>query len=105
MTLSLQLLGLVLLLGASLHDIATRRVPNFMPIALAVLGLTCAIAGGHLGGAMLAGGAVFLSAAFCWRQGWLGGADVKLLGAAALLLSPNAVPAFIAASAIAGGAL
>ena len=91
--------------GASLHDVATRTVPNGIPVALALLGVTCAMVCGHLGGSMVAGGTVFLSAMFCWRRGWLGGADVKLLGAAALLLPPEVVPAFIAASAIAGGVL
>jgi prepilin peptidase CpaA len=93
------------MLSASLHDIATRTVPNGISVALALLGVICAVTGGHLGGSTLAGGAVFVSAAFCWRRGWLGGADVKLLGAAALLLPPGTVPAFVAASAIAGGGL
>ncbi len=33
---------------------------------------------------LLAAGAVFVLSALCWRRGWMGGGDVKLLGAAAL---------------------
>ena len=49
--------------------------------------------------------AVFLLALLCWHRGWLGGGDVKLLGATAFLLPPDRVPGFILAVALAGGVL
>lgn len=47
----------------------------------------------------------FILAAFCWRRGWMGGGDVKLLGAVALGITPSLLPEFISAVALAGGAL
>jgi prepilin peptidase CpaA len=49
--------------------------------------------------------AVFVISALCWRQGWVGGADVKLIGAASLSIAPSSIPVFMAAVAIAGGGL
>jgi prepilin peptidase CpaA len=40
-----------------------------------------------------------------WRRGWMGGGDVKLLGAAALRVPPYAVPGMLMATALAGGVL
>jgi len=48
---------------------------------------------------------VFLVAAMCWRRGWLGGADVKLFGAGALLVPPAAAFGFVLSSCLAGGIL
>jgi prepilin peptidase CpaA len=104
-TLVLQLVALLLIFAASLHDIVARTVPNGFPLALMLVGLISAIVGGHLAGSFVAGGATFVTTALCWRQGWIGGGDVKLLGATALLLPPSSVPIFIAASTIAGGGL
>jgi prepilin peptidase CpaA len=93
------------LLAASLHDIIARTVPNWIAAALSVPGLAQhAVDGGLLGG-ILAGMIVFVLAALCWRRGWLGGGDVKLLGAAAVAMPANLVPTFIAAVALAGGIL
>jgi prepilin peptidase CpaA len=94
-----------LLLWASLHDLLARTVPNGVAAALAASSLLSRLAGGALLGPLLAGLIVFALAAFCWRRGWLGGADAKLLGAAALGLTPATVPAFLCAVAIAGGVL
>ncbi len=60
---------------------------------------------GDLKGALLASLAVFLVAALCWRRGWIGGGDVKLLGAAALLVPPFQVPLMVGFVAFAGGLL
>jgi prepilin peptidase CpaA len=48
---------------------------------------------------------VFAGAWFCWRRGWIGGGDVKLISACALLVSPGSVPELILSTAVAGGAL
>jgi prepilin peptidase CpaA len=94
-----------LIFAASLHDIATRTIPNGLVLALAAAGLATAALDGHLFGALLAAGVIFVASALCWRRGWMGGGDVKLLGAAALGLPPNSAFIFAAAVAIAGGLL
>jgi prepilin peptidase CpaA len=102
---SLPIAGLGLVLVASLHDIVARTVPNGLALALAVAGTAAAVLNGYLIGSFLAAGGVFVLSVFCWRRGWMGGGDVKLLGAAALGMPPSSVPMFVAAVAIAGGLL
>ena len=94
-----------LILAASLHDIATRTIPDSLVLALAAAGLFTAVLDGRVFGALLAAGGIFVVSALCWRRGWMGGGDVKLLGAAALGMPPNAVLTFAAAVALAGGLL
>ena len=105
LTSALTLTGAGVLLAASVHDIIARTVPDWMALALALFGLALRAMAGSLPAGLLAGAIVFVLAAFCWRRGWLGGADVKLLGAAAIVVSPNDVLTFIAAVALAGGVL
>jgi prepilin peptidase CpaA len=104
-TSGLMLCSAGLLLMAALHDLAARTVPNWMAGVLAVLGLALrAVAGGLLAG-LCAGVVVFVLAAICWRRGWMGGGDVKLLAASAVVVPPSLVLSFIAAVAICGGVL
>jgi prepilin peptidase CpaA len=105
LTTALTLISAAVLLLASLHDIIARTVPNWTAVTLALLGLAQRAVAGSIPGGLLAGLLVFALAAFCWRRGWLGGGDVKLLGAASLIVSPGHVPAFICAVALAGGIL
>ncbi len=93
-----------LLLGALL-DVATRTIPNFLASTVMVIGLAIAASNGQMQYSILVAGAVFALSVTFWRLGWMGGGDVKLLGAAAFALPPNAVPLFVAAVAIAGGVL
>lgn len=102
---SLVLASVAILLAAALHDIVARTVPNWMAAALALLGLSLQTLHGHPITALAAGLAVFMLAAFCWRRGWLGGGDVKLLGAAAIVVPPGDVACFITAVAITGAVL
>jgi prepilin peptidase CpaA len=97
--------GVLLLAVAALHDVAVRTVPNWLSATVAVAGLGAQAAQGAVPGAALAAGAVFLAAGLCWRCGWMGGGDVKLLGAASLLVSPGGVPALLIATALSGGVL
>jgi prepilin peptidase CpaA len=99
------LISAAILLAASLHDITARTVPNWMAIALLLLGLAQRGLAGSLPSGLLAGFIIFAIAAFCWRRGWLGGGDVKLLAAASLVVPPVNVPGFICAVALAGGIL
>ena len=54
---------------------------------------------------MLTSFAVFVVAALMWRRGWMGGGDVKLHAAAALLVPANLVLDLIMATAISGSVL
>jgi prepilin peptidase CpaA len=90
---------------AAVHDIAARTIPDWMPIALATVGITERILDGRLIAGLLAGVTVFILTGLCWRRGWLGGGDVKLLGAAAIAIPPAVVPPFAVAVALAGGVL
>lgn len=91
------------LIAASVADVRSRRVPNWLTIALLALGLTArtlaggldALAGGLLGTAL---GTALLIVPFA--RGWLGGGDVKLLGAIGAWLGPE----FIVWSALYGTA-
>lgn len=95
----------LLLLYAALHDIATRTVPNWVSVFLLVLGFALRLLQGGLLPALLACLMVFVAAAMCWRRGWMGGADVKLVAATALVVPPFAVPGLICAISLAGGVL
>ena len=94
-----------LIFAASLHDVATRTIPDILVVALAVAGLVGRVMDGHLVGALLAAAGIFFVSALCWRRGWMGGGDVKLLGAAALGMPPHSVLTFAVAVALAGGLL
>ena len=101
----LTLLAASLLIAAAGFDILTRLIPNFIPLALAVLGLVLRLADGSWPWALLAAGIVFGVALVCWLRGWMGGGDVKLLGACALLVPPVAVFPMVTAVGMAGGVL
>lgn len=97
--------GMALLLAAGAEDFATRLVSNRLSLALALCGVGLRWREGALWIGLLAALAVFLAGAFCWRRGWLGGGDVKLLGAAALFVAPARIPALLLATSLAGGVL
>jgi prepilin peptidase CpaA len=97
--------GAGLLLLAALHDIVARTVPNGVSVLLALMGLGARIMDSNVLVGAAAAAAVFFVAAFLWRRGWMGGGDVKLIGAAALLLPPYHVVPFIVAMSISGSIL
>jgi prepilin peptidase CpaA len=101
----LSVAGAGILIAAAVHDLAVRTAPNWMAVALAAVGLTARGIDGSLPSALLAGLIVFCTAAFCWRRGWLGGADVKLLGATALIVPPASVYSLVTLVALSGGVL
>jgi prepilin peptidase CpaA len=90
---------------AAAHDVLARTVPNWMPMTLAVLGVVQSALAERLIVSLLVGTTVFILTGLCWKRGWLGGGDVKLLGAAAIAVPPVLVPPFVAAVALAGGVL
>src|ERR1019366_7579237 len=93
--------GAVLLLAAW-HDLVSRTVPNWMSVAIACFGIVAAFASDRLPISLGLGLAIFVVAAICWRRGWMGGADVKLLGAIAIVLPPGMVSMFAIAMSLAG---
>jgi len=101
----LLLLGMLLLLTTAVHDIMARTVPNRLAAAVAAVGTAVQLMQGALLPAALAALLVFVVAALCWRHGLMGGGDVKLLAATALLVPPGSVPALIAAISLFGAAL
>jgi prepilin peptidase CpaA len=96
---------LLLLLVAALHDVGVRTVPNGVSVLLAMLGAALRLREGNLAAGFVVGGAAFALATLAWRRGWMGGGDVKLIGAASLALRPSAVPDFLLAASLSGGVL
>jgi prepilin peptidase CpaA len=95
----------VLLIGAALHDIAARTIPNWLPATLAVDGVVGKLLAGQVLIGLAVGAAVFGLAALLWHRGLMGGGDVKLLGAAAIVVSPALAPSFLVMVSLAGGVL
>lgn len=102
---SLLFASIGIMMAAALHDVAARTVPNWMAAALALLGLALQALNGHLIAGLIAGLVVFVVSAFCWRRGWMGGGDVKLLGAAAIIVPAGHVVQFIVAVTLTGAVL
>ena len=96
-----------LLAVAVVTDVAALRIPNFVPLALALLFVPAALISSepidwvsHLAAAAIALGVGI--GLFAW--GKLGGGDVKLIAAVALWQGLRLLPAFVLLIGIAGGA-
>jgi prepilin peptidase CpaA len=94
-----------LLVVAAMHDLAARTIPNALPAFLAGGGFLLHLGAGNLAAALATAAMVCSLAAFCWFRGWLGGGDVKLLGAAALAVPVVSMTSFILDVGVAGGLL
>jgi prepilin peptidase CpaA len=94
-----------LLCGASLNDVAVRTIPDPISLSVAVIGVALRLMDGTAIAAVATAAAVFALCAVCWRCGWLGGGDAKLLAACALLVRPDLVPQLVLVTALAGGLL
>lgn len=96
-----------LLIAATFTDILWLRIPNWIPIGIALLFLGAAAAeprslswwGSHLG----AGGIVLLVGMGIFAWGKLGGGDVKLLTGVALWFGLSPLPALLLAIGVIGG--
>ena len=93
------------LLFATAYDVAARIVPNGVSAIVAAAGIGLNALDGQLAAALTGGGLVFAATWQLWRRGWIGGGDVKLLTACALLVRPASVPELILTTALAGGVL
>src|SRR4051812_26472994 len=82
----------VILVFAAIGDVRTRRIPNRLVLALALLGfLYCAVTRGPMWGGLRALEGLFVGMGLWlpfYALGWLGAGDVKLVGAAGAWLGP-----------------
>lgn len=101
----LLLAGAALLAFAALHDLGFRTVPNRISLALLALGIVVRLLQHDLPLGLGCGAAVFAATYFFWFMGWMGGADVKLLGSAAVVVAPVMVPTLVIGTSLAGGVL
>lgn len=96
-----------LLVYAAMHDFAARTVPNWLPLCVFALGVAWRLADHSLVAGLAIAGATFLVLFAIWLAGGIGGGDVKLWPAAALLIPPHLQPelAFFMRVFLIGGAL
>jgi len=104
-TVALAGISVLLFLFAALHDVAARTVPNGLALALAITGLAARVIDHTLLIGLAVAFLTFMAAAICWRRGWMGGGDVKLLGAGALAVPPVDILTFITVMAVSGAFL
>jgi prepilin peptidase CpaA len=88
--------------AAAVHDVIARTIPNGWCAAIALLGLPLRFLDHSYFSSLSAAATVFGLSVVCWRAGWLGGGDVKLLGACALAIPPHLVPSLVVDTSIAG---
>jgi prepilin peptidase CpaA len=98
-------LAFVLMCVASLNDVAVRTIPGVTSFGVVVIGAVLRLTDGTLIPGLAVSAAVFTLGALCWRCGWLGGGDAKLLAACAVLVPPVLVPQLVLVTAMAGGVL
>ncbi len=92
MTYLLGISAIALLVYAALHDVAARTVPNWLPVVILVIGIAARLADHTLEAGLLIA-AITFAILFCiWVLGVMGGGDVKLWAATALLIPPQLQP-------------
>jgi prepilin peptidase CpaA len=94
-----------LLLVAGLHDTAVRTIPNWIPASLVVAGLILRVQQGNVMAGLGTAALLLTILGVLWLRGFIGGGDMKLIPAVALVLPPSGAPAFVLSVAIAGGVL
>jgi prepilin peptidase CpaA len=98
-----------ILLGVSVSDIRSRRIPNRAVAALAVLGVTYSVIVLSFGAGLARAGLGMLVGFALWIPFYavrmLGAGDVKLFAAAGCWLAPSHVLGAALLSALAGGVL
>jgi prepilin peptidase CpaA len=101
----------LVILGA-VRDLVSYRIPNWISLALAAGFLTAVWAGlaagmplSQVGLDVAVGAGAFVAGVALFALRWIGGGDAKLFAAAALWLGWPALETYLAATAMAGGAL
>ena len=89
MTVLLSCAAAALLIYAALHDIAVRTVPNWVSGLLLLFGAGLRLFDHDLLPALGAALIVFVLLFLIWAAGLMGGGDVKLWAASALLIPPS----------------
>ncbi len=104
---ALSALMICLLAVAASADIAYRIIPNWIAVALALLGMALRLPAGPyaLLISLCIALAVFAGMVLLHARGVFGGGDVKLLAATCLGFAPAAANRFIFVTAMAGGVL
>jgi prepilin peptidase CpaA len=100
------LIGIGVFAVVAYGDLRTRRIPNKLAIIVAVLGLARMMLAGDSSAAVYtiaAAAAVFAVALAMFWRGWLGGGDVKLLPASALLVGHHDLLGFLLLMSLCGG--
>ncbi len=94
-----------LLLYAAVTDLASRRIPNRLCAALAVVALAWHLLRTpfRLWDPLLAAALLFLPLAWFWSRGWLGGGDVKFAAALGLWSGLSGLPELLLVTTLAGG--
>ncbi len=105
LTAGLKVVIIALVILAAVRDVMTRTVPNWMPAVLAVCCAALATCEFRLAWGLGFGLAIFGASLICWWRGWMGGADVKLLGATAIVVAPSVAGTFLLAVTLSGGCL
>lgn len=96
---------LIIFLIASFHDWAFRTIPDWLSGLLAIMACILHLQRGDFLHAAGIGSLVFTGSLCLWLQGWMGGGDVKLMGAASFFLPPDQALPFISLLSLLGGAL
>ena len=100
--------GMGILAVIAYGDMRTRRIPNVLSLAIAILGLLRIIlvhdpvAAGHT---LAAGTAIFVAAFLLFWSGAIGGGDAKLVSATALLIGYHDLSGFLFVMSVCGGVL
>ena len=100
----LPVLGALLAIACA-SDVAARRVPNVIVVAIAVGGVAAQWASGGLLRALaglLAGAALLVVLGAAWAAGRLGGGDLKLAAATTVWIGPSGALAFVLFTGMAG---
>jgi prepilin peptidase CpaA len=92
LTAALALMATGLLLYAALHDLAARTVPNWLSVALLIIGLCARLVDHSLLGGITVCAITFVILFVIWSLGAMGGGDVKLWAASVLLIPPLLQP-------------
>ena len=100
--------GVGILAVIAYGDVCTRRIPNALSLAIAILGLIRLVlvwdrvAAGHT---IVAAAVIFASTFLLFRRGSIGGGDAKLITAMALLVGARDLVGFLFLMSLCGGAL
>jgi prepilin peptidase CpaA len=107
MTVGLVVPAVALLVYAALHDLAARTVPNWLSIALLVIGILLRLLDHSLPVALAVSAGAFALLFVLWVLGAMGGGDVKLWAATVMLIPPGWAPdlAFFTRVVMFGGLL